>query len=177
MEISVPITASSTEQSVIMTRADLENLPNFELPDGFAIRPFEAGDDATWWQIHELADPLQAHQNGSHRQFFGEDFSELHARQMFLVAPSGEAIGTATAWGDDDELGRVHWVAIVPEFQGRGLAKPLLSHILTTLRERGHSRAILDTSNQRPRAIALYERFGFVVQAQDMTSNAQNAVN
>lgn len=153
--------SSVKEDEVTMWRADLENLPDFALPDGFTLRAFEPGDDAKWWQIHERADPLMAHRSGSHREFFGSDFDALHARQLFLVSPNGEAIGTASAWWDDDETGRVHWVAIVPEFQGRKLAKPLIARVLQLLRAHGHSRAILTTSRQRPRAIALYRGFGF----------------
>ena len=145
-----------------MLRDDLENVPDFDWPPGFSMRPFEAGDAQTWWDIHERADPLLAHRNGTHCQFFGADADELRARQYFIVAPDGQPVGTATAWHDSAELGRVHWVAIVPKFQGRGLAKPLISHVLQKLRELGHTRAILDTSRQRPRAIALYEKFGFV---------------
>ena len=152
------------ETKVTMQRADLHNLPVFELPAGFALRAFESGDDATWWQIHERADPLLAHRSGTYREFFGDNFDALHARQWFLIAPQGEAIGTASAWWDDEETGRVHWVAIVPEFQGRGLAKPLLSHVLQSLRAHGHTRAILTTSLQRPRAIVLYQSFGFEIE-------------
>lgn len=160
MTNNLPI--NPAESSVFMMRDDLENVSHFDWPQGFSIRPFEAGDDQTWWEIHELADPLQAHRLGTHRQFFGDDFDQLRARQYFIVSPDGQPIGTATAWLDSAELGRVHWVAIVPEFQGRGLAKPLISHILERLRELGHARAILDTSSQRPRAISLYKKFGFV---------------
>ena len=150
-----------SEDEVTMWRADLENLPDFALPSGFTLRAYKRGDDQTWWQIHERADLLLAHRGGSHAQFFGEDFAALHARQFFLVAPDGEAIGTASAWWDDETTGRVHWVAIVPQFQGRGLAKPLLARVLQTLREHRHTRAVLTTSRQRPRAIALYRGLGF----------------
>lgn len=154
-------TDSTGENEVTMTRADLDNLPVFELPDGFTLRAFEPGNDATWWHIHERADPLLAHRNGSHRQFFGDELDILHARQLFLISPDNQAIGTATAWWDDAETGRVHWVAMVPEFQGRGLAKPLIARVLQLLRAHEHLRAILTTSLQRPRAIALYRGFGF----------------
>jgi ribosomal protein S18 acetylase RimI-like enzyme len=91
----------------------------------------------------------------------------LAARQKYLLGPGGEPIGTATAWfdapqsGEEIGVGRVHWVAIVPEFQGRGLAKPLLDSVLQMLRVCGHTRAVLLTDTRRPAAIALYEKFGF----------------
>lgn len=147
-----------------MTRDNLDDVPLFDLPDGFSIRAYQTGDDVHWWDIHERADAASlTHRLGTFREFFGNNEAELRSRQRFLVAPDGEIIGTATAWLDSAALGRVHWVAIVPEFQGRGLSKPLLSQILLRLCELGHARATLDTSWQRPRAIALYEQFGFVV--------------
>ena len=146
-----------------MTRENLDDVPRFDVPTGFSIRPYQPGDERHWWEIHERADAtLLVHRNGSFRQFFGANEEALRSRQRFLVAPDGQVIGTATAWLDSAALGRVHWVAIVPEYQGRGLSKPLLSQILLRLRELGHSRATLDTSSQRPRAIALYRQFGFV---------------
>jgi ribosomal protein S18 acetylase RimI-like enzyme len=82
-----------------------------------------------------------------------------------LLAPDGQAIGTATAWFKDNfegrRFGRVHWVAIVPEYQGRGLAKPLMSTICRRLQELGHDCAYLTTSTARLPAINLYRRFGF----------------
>src|SRR5947209_7785691 len=53
-----------------------------------------------------------------------------------------------------------HWVAVRPEYQGRGLAKAALSYALTRLAE-WHERAWLATSTARPVAIKLYQSFGF----------------
>ena len=58
--------------------------------------------------------------------------------------------------------GRIHWVAIVPEFQGRGLAKPLLTAVMNRMVELGHQRARLATATQRLPAINLYLKFGFL---------------
>jgi len=59
-------------------------------------------------------------------------------------------------------MGRVHWVAIDPEHQGRGLSKPLLSTVCNTLAAMGHDEAYLVTSSGRVAAIRLYLHFGFV---------------
>jgi GNAT superfamily N-acetyltransferase len=56
-------------------------------------------------------------------------------------------------------------VAILPDYQGRGLSKPLLSQALRRLWELGHTRAYLTTSAERMVALRLYERFGFSVTA------------
>jgi len=83
-----------------------------------------------------------------------------------LCDAQGEAIGTATAWFNNDyygqPYGQLHWVAIVPEAQGQGLAKPLLSIVLNRMAELGHTRCYLGTSTARIPAINLYCKFGFV---------------
>jgi GNAT superfamily N-acetyltransferase len=64
--------------------------------------------------------------------------------------------------GRGREYGRVHWVAIVPEWQRHGLAKPLLTVVCQRLQELGHERAYLTTAPERIPAINLYLSFGFV---------------
>lgn len=64
------------------------------------------------------------------------------------------------------DLGRdglIHWVAIDPEFQGRGLSKPLLAAVLRSLGPAGLkcTTATLGTGSGRPQAIPLYLSFGF----------------
>ncbi len=63
---------------------------------------------------------------------------------------------------DDPAAGRVHWVALLPEVQGRGLARPLMTTVCRRLRALGHRRAYLTTAMNRPAAVGLYLKFGFV---------------
>jgi len=58
-------------------------------------------------------------------------------------------------------LGRIHWVAIIPQQQGSGLAKPLLTAICKRLKELGHSKTYLTTQSVRLPAINLYAKFRF----------------
>ena len=158
--------------SVTMVRGDLEGLPRHAVPDGYAIRPYARGDELAWVRIQSAADAYNVIVADLFRAQFGDDTAELGRRLFMLEAPtaaavgSGTAIGTAAAWFGgarrDPEVGRVHWVAIHPAHQGRGLAKPLLSRVCLALRDLGHERAFLTTSTARVPAIALYLRFGFV---------------
>lgn len=146
-----------------MARPDFHDWPAYPLPAGFSIRAYQSGDAAHWRAIHERADPFNSFDDSTFGTWFGDDDEILRARQRFMLAPDGQIIGTATAWFDTPEIGRVHWVAILPEFHGRGLARPLLSTIGQTLQNLGHTRAVLTTSYQRPIAIALYRKFGFEI--------------
>jgi len=95
---------------------------------------------------------------------FGTDTQLLSERQCFLCDRRDNIIGTASAWLDNHggkSLGRIHWVAIIPQQQGRGLAKPLLTAICKRLKELGHSKTYLTTQSVRLPAINLYAKFRF----------------
>ena len=57
--------------------------------------------------------------------------------------------------------GRIHWVGIIPAFQGQGLSKPLLSAALARL-TLDYRRAYLTTETTSYREINLYLSFGFM---------------
>jgi GNAT superfamily N-acetyltransferase len=145
---------------------DLRLVPHHPLPPPFTLRPFQPGDIQTWIRIESAADPYQTATAELFDRQFGGDVAMLTERQLYLCNGTGEAIGTATAWFDPTNpvpnWGRIHWVAILPAWQGQGLAKPLLSAACARLRALGHSRAYLRTETVRSVAISLYRQFGFV---------------
>ena len=149
-----------------MVRGDLEGLPRHTVPAGYGIRPYARGDELAWVRIQSAADAYNVIVADLFRAQFGDDTVELGRRLFMLEDPAGTAIGTAAAWFGGGRrgaaVGRVHWVAIHPAHQGRGLAKPLLSRVCLTLRTLGHESAYLTTSTARVPAIALYLSFGFV---------------
>ena len=109
-----------------MERPTLDGLPEHPLPPGFSVTWFRPGDEKKWLDIHCQA---EEHVEISPKLFaceFGSDWEVLSRRQCYLLDDASQPIGTATAWFDDDyygeRYGRLHWVAVVPEYQGRGLA-------------------------------------------------------
>lgn len=136
------------------------------LPPGYAIRPYQPGDESAWVAVHRLADPCQPSSLALFEQQFGGARNELPRRQLYLVDAAATVIGTASAWfgspAGAGTWGRVHWVAIVPAEQGRGLAKPLLHAVLRRLLELGHHQAYLTTSTARLPALNLYFACGFL---------------
>ena len=155
--------SSHQNKPVRLLRRNLDNLPEFPLPAGFAFRWFRPGDELEWVKIQTLSDKF----NPISLELFHSEFSLpdlLPTTQFHLLAPNSVPIGTATAWFKDldgSRIGRVHWVAIVPEFQGRGLGKSVLSFCCRRLRELGYRQAFLSTNSARIPAINLYISFGF----------------
>lgn len=135
-----------------MGRAPWDKVLELALPTGFALRWCQPGDEKHWRQIHLAEDRYNEIRSDLFQRQFGADEALLRERQCYLVTARGQVIGTGTAWYDNFEgarFWRAHWMAIVPEFQGRGLAKPLLRAICRRLRELGHDRAYLSTSSAR----------------------------
>jgi ribosomal protein S18 acetylase RimI-like enzyme len=82
---------------------------------------------------------------------------------LFLESAQDGPIGTTSAWYGDlngQAMGRIHWVAIAPEFHGRGLSKPLVGAAMKIL-ARHHEDAFLTTQTSSWRAVGLYLQFGF----------------
>jgi GNAT superfamily N-acetyltransferase len=153
-------------RQVSMIRPGLDGIPDCALPAGYAIRWYEKGDESMWAQIQQQADQYNTITPQTFAHEFGTDVGALEARQCYLYDSAMTPIGTASAWYGDArrgaDWGRVHWVAILPDMQGRGLSKPLLTIICHRLRELGHTRTYLDTETPRIPAICLYLKFGFV---------------
>ncbi|WP_420642409.1 GNAT family N-acetyltransferase [Candidatus Leptofilum sp.] len=151
--------------SIEMQCPDLNKTPIHHLPTKYSIRDFQPGDERVWLAIQKLADKYNVITEALFYQEFGNQIQIIKQRQLYLLNPSKQTIGTSTAWftmsGSRPNWGRVHWVAIVPSEQGKGLAKPLLSFTCRRLCDLGHSKAYLTTANNRIAAINLYLKFGF----------------
>ena len=154
-----------------MIREHLENIPQFPPPPGFSIRWFQDGDESIWQDIQSEAELYFEIAPDLFAKEFGSDISILRERMCFLCDSRQRPIGTATAWFDNDynglPHGRVHWVAIIPEMQGKGLSKSLMTIVCNRLRELGHERAYLGTATVRFKAIRLYSTFGFMPEKKD----------
>jgi GNAT superfamily N-acetyltransferase len=161
----MPNAAKDVNQRIVMIRRTLEEVPSFTLPLDYAFRCYQPGDEAHWLNIHVAAEHHEPVNRELYARRFGTDPAVLARRQLFLLSPTARPIGTATAWHDPyfqgQNFGRVHYVAVVPDFQGRGLSKPLMTAVLLRLKELGYERAYLATSAARLPAIGLYLKFGF----------------
>jgi len=149
-----------------MIRHCLDGTPQVPLPSPYTARPYEPGDAEAWMRIHLAADRHSAFTDTTFAESFGADDRVLSERQIYICDVAGTAVGTATAWFDNDyngrPFGRIHWVALAPRVQGQGLANPMLTLACDRLVELGHDCAYLDTATVRTEALNLYLKFGFV---------------
>ncbi|MEC0242837.1 GNAT family N-acetyltransferase [Paenibacillus dokdonensis] len=149
-----------------MVRQHLNDIPQYPFPSPFRVRNFKPGDERSWVKIETSVGEF-ADEDAALKHFdkeFGSHVHEMKSRCLFIENGDGEAIGTTTAWygalRDEERIGRIHWVAIRPEYQGQKLAKPLLGAALQVL-DQYHPQAYLTTQTTSFKAIQMYLDFGF----------------
>ena len=100
--------------------------------------------------------------------FYDSFIEELPKRCVFIVdSKTGEKVGTATisllAEPEYGYNGAVDWVAIKKRYQGKHLAKPLISKFMEIANEVGHSKLILHTQTNTWLAGKLYLDYGYEI--------------
>lgn len=150
---------------VMMLRPDLNNIHPYPLPPPYTIAWYKEGDEQHWLEIKAQSDRFHTADLDYFIQTYRMQRALLSQRQMYLYDAAGKAVGTVTAWFENragKTHGKINWMLLLPEVQGLGLSKALLTLCLQRLRELGHTQAFLYTLTARIAAINLYRQFGFV---------------
>jgi ribosomal protein S18 acetylase RimI-like enzyme len=150
---------------ICMTRNLKERRRSLFLPDGYSLRWYRDGDRTLWQRIQSstgLYDPVAP---DLFEREFGEALGLLPQRQCFVVDETGVAVGTATAWiagvGRAPGEERLHWVAVCPEHQRRGIGGYVTDTACSRMRELGADSAYLTTGSRNAAAVQLYLGLGF----------------
>jgi len=111
---------------VMMVNDNIKDVrANAALPGNYYFRYFNEGDERIWAYIEagagEFKDEISAIQRFEDE--FGKHIEELKKRCIFLCHEKDGPIGTAMAWYNLNfqgrEYGRLHWVGIHPDHQGK----------------------------------------------------------
>jgi GNAT superfamily N-acetyltransferase len=86
----------------------------------------------------------------------------LRTMSLFVAVVSGEIVGTIGCQDAGGVTGHLRGMAVVPEWQGRGVSAALLAEAEDELRRLGCRRVNLHTTHPLHRAARFYEAWGFV---------------
>ncbi|NJN81934.1 MAG: GNAT family N-acetyltransferase [Caldilineaceae bacterium] len=150
----------------------MREIPQFALPAGYHFRGFRPGDDRTWTAIVRAAEPFQTIADDLFGREYLANAGALPERMFFVATDAGDDVATISAWWQSDwrnphDAGRIHWVAVRPDHQGRGPSKAMMTQAMNCL-ARHHDRAMLATSSGRVWAIKVYLDFGFLPDPQQL---------
>ncbi|MEV4517305.1 mycothiol synthase [Dactylosporangium sp. NPDC049525] len=149
------------------------------LPEGVTLRAFRPGeDDAAWLAVNTAA-------FADHPEQGKWTLEDLHVRlrepwfdaEGFLLAFRGDRL-VGFHWtkihGDLEDhphepIGEVYVLGVAPGAHGGGLGRALTLAGLWHLRSRGLAQVMLYVDEDNRRAVALYQRLGFVRWANDVS--------
>ncbi len=101
--------------------------------------------------------------------FWGEAEVECFGRRYpldvlpaYVACDGDEIVGVASYVRNGGAFNLVN-LAVLPKWQGRGVAHQLVAQVIETARAEGASRVIVATANDNPLALAFYQRLGFVI--------------
>ena len=88
--------------------------------------------------------------------------ARFHHMSLFVAEDhQRKVIGTIAWYLKSPEEGYIRGMAVLPEWQGKGVAQKLMANVEEDIRSRGCSRAALDTTDPLKRAIRFYEKLGY----------------
>ena len=151
---------------LVMVRDHLRDLPVHAPPAGVTVRSYRRGEQSSWARVETCAGefPTIGRALEHFAREFGQHEDEMERRCLFAIDDrDGTPVGTATAWydaGRGPEWGRLHWVGVVPEWQGNGIGRSLVSAALRQMAA-AHSKAYLTTQTTSVAAVKIYLDIGF----------------
>lgn len=149
-------------------RENLNDIPQYELPSGYRFVFYKSGDMDAWIRIEKSAREFSSYEQGleAWKRYYAGKEDILKNRMVFIENDAGEKVANASAYFDiygNDKTGAgwLHWVAVSREYQGKGLAKPLISHTLNLMPGLGYTHAMLSSQTNTWLACKIYLDFGF----------------
>ncbi|MBT3603196.1 MAG: GNAT family N-acetyltransferase [Candidatus Latescibacteria bacterium] len=155
--VSPASTSPNPHPQLEMIRDHLDALPDIHIPEGYAVRTYQPGDEPAWcrimeghvgenWTVEKCRDRLTQNER-------------FKPENLFFIIHQGRPVASTCAWTSDKvspEIGLVHMVAAQPEHRGKGLGHLLNALVLHRLKELGHQKAYLLTDDWRLAAIKSY---------------------
>ncbi|WP_457974875.1 ribosomal protein S18-alanine N-acetyltransferase [Arthrobacter sp. D1-17] len=93
-------------------------------------------------------------------QMFVDELSQPETRR-YLIAEAPDGIIGYAGLMCIEPIADVQTIAVVPEYEGRGIGSALLRELISEGRRRGAADLLLEVRADNPRAQQLYRRFGF----------------
>lgn len=153
--------------SFLLLREDLE-IPKFNLPEDYDIRPFRIGiDEGIWCDVRNAGfAKLQGSETPATPEMIvkmisAEDYIEGGLMILYhKQEPVGVIRGSMDEY-EDEPIMNIGPLAIIPEYQGQGLGRSLLRASLRFAKDKDFKRTILCVNDENDRAKSLYIQEGF----------------
>ncbi|WP_313893574.1 GNAT family N-acetyltransferase [Psychrobacillus sp.] len=153
--------------SFVLVREELE-VPEFSLPENYTLRAFQLGkDEEAWCTVRNAG---FAKLQGSETPITPEMVIKMMTAEEHIEGASmilyDKELPVGVIRGTDDEYENspimdIGPIAILPEYQGKGLGRILVRSALQIAKEKSYAKTILCVNADNERAKALYVQEGF----------------
>jgi mycothiol synthase len=145
-----------------------EEVPDVNLPEGYSLRPFRLGvDEEVWCEVRNIS---FAKLLGSETPATPDAISKLATSDeyidggMMILYHGDKPVGVIRGAKDEYEdlpTMNIGPLAIIPDYQGKGLGRAMLRAALHFAKTVGYERTYLSVNAENDRAKALYLQEGF----------------
>ncbi len=132
----------------------MPNIPAW--PAGVTVRDMMLTDVEAVELLEQRLFPIDAWPT----QMFLDELAQVDTRR-YLVAEVEGAIVAYAGLMCIQPIADVQTIAVIPEFEGKGIGSALLTELIEEARRRQAADVLLEVREDNPRAQALYRRFGF----------------
>lgn len=156
------------ERYIYLLLRDDSDIPDYQLPEGYEIKPFKPGKDEEAWC--EVRNSAFANLQGNETPVTPEQVAKLvHADDyieggLMILYHNEKPIGVVKGSKEEYEgkpIMNIGPLAIIPQYQGRGLGRALLRACIKFAKDNKYDRTILCVNAENERAKALYIQEGF----------------
>ncbi|MFC4737892.1 GNAT family N-acetyltransferase [Bacillus daqingensis] len=148
------------EKNLFMVCHDPNRKAFAAFPDAVSVRSMQAADLQAWMAMpfdHPMdAEAYRPYMEEYVERVYGADMDRFF-RQTAIVEDGEQMIGVCTRWKAYGKLDTVHWLKTVPDWEGRGIGRALMTQLL----ERAELPVYLHTQPESYRAVGLYTDLGF----------------
>ena len=154
---------------ILMQRPSGTDIVEYSLPAGFHFTMYKKGDDRAWADIEHSVNEFSTKKKAL--DYFKKKYKpfieELERRCIFVENADGGKIATFTVWWEYIGARRypwISWVAVKPDYQGKGIGKALISRGMRLLDElEGDAVSFLKTQTWSYKAINIYLEQGYEI--------------
>ena len=131
-----------------------------KLPEGYAVRLCRR-DELEIWKVLALEEPQYVDYLTEYFDaVYADKADEFFERCLFVCDPQGKPVGTCFLWKAYGKIETIHWLHVLPEYEGLSLGRALLTEVLQRAKAEDFP-IYLHTHPHCLRAVHLYNEFGF----------------
>ncbi|MBC8492312.1 MAG: GNAT family N-acetyltransferase, partial [Chloroflexi bacterium] len=87
--------------------------------------------------------------------------ADLERMAFYVHRVEGRIVGVAALHAEDEGIGRIRWVYVLPGYQRRGIGTALVAYLEGKAREMGFKRIRLVTVGGADWAVSFYRKLGY----------------